>query len=214
MSNRYKVKCLFLIVLLIGISFSMGCALGVTRVKIDHDPLTRIENKKEGNILVSQFKDVRTKEKEYIGNKRNMYGIVMGHVGAEPGVNLTEILTKYFAESLVEAGYKVEAMKEAKPVEESQKIKFDAIMDGEIIEFWMDLYMAVWHKVTVRLTAQHPDSKEVLWEKVIHGEQKNVLMWGVASEFEQVIRQALTKALNKAASEFASDEFTKAVKGK
>lgn len=214
MTRQCKAKCLFLIILLIGISFSMGCAVGVTRVKINHDPCTRIENKKEGNILVNQFKDVRPQKKEYIGNKRNMYGMVLGHIGTEPGVSLTEILTKYFVESLTEAGYKVTVMEEAKPAEESQKKEFGAIIDGEIIEFWMDLYMAVWHKVTVKLTAKQADSKEVLWEKVIHGEAKNVLWAGATSEYEKVIRQALTKALNNAASEFASDEFDKAIKGK
>lgn len=78
----------------------------------------------------------------------------------------------------------------------------------------MDLYMAVWHKVAVKLMAKHPDSKEFLWEKVINGEEKNVLWVGATSEYEKVIRQALTKALNRAASEFASDEFVKAIKGK
>lgn len=214
MSNQCKVKCLLLIILLIGGSFLMGCALGVTRVIVNHDQLNRIENKKEGNILVNQFKDVRPQVKEYIGNKRNMYGMVLGHIGPEPGVSLTEILTKYFAEALTEAGYIVVVMKEAKPSEESQKIKYDAMIDGEIIEFWMDLYMAVWHKAAVKLMAKHPDSKESLWEKVVHGEEKNVLWWGATSEYEKVIRQALTKALNRAASEFASDEFAKAIKPK
>ena len=49
---------------------------------------------------------------------------------------------------------------------------------------------------------------------MIHGEAKNVLWAGATSEYEKVIRQALTKALNNAASEFASDEFDKAIKGK
>jgi hypothetical protein len=214
MANQYKVKCLFLIVFLIGISFLMGCALGVTRVKINHDPLARIENKKEGNIIINQFKDVRPQAKEYIGNKRNMYGMVMGHIGPETGASLTEILTKYFTEALTEVGYKVVGMQEGKPAEESEKIKFDTMIDGEILEFWLDLYMAVWHKVTVKLIARHMDSKEILWEKVIHGEQKNVLWLGATSEYEQVIRQALSRALDKAISEFGSDEFAKAIKGK
>jgi hypothetical protein len=105
-------------------------------------------------------------------------------------------------------------MKEAKMPDGAEKIKFDAMFEGEIVEFWMDLYMAVWHKVGVKLTAKRPDSKEVLWEKVIHDEDKNVLWIGATAEYEKVIRQALTKALNKAASEFASDEFFKTIKGK
>jgi hypothetical protein len=192
----------------------MGCAFGVTRVKIDHDPLARVENKKEGNILVSPFKDMRAQEKEYIGNKRNGLGMVLGHIGTEAEVNLTEILTKYFAEALTEAGYSVTIMKEMKVPEGSQITKFDATLDGEIIDFWMDLYMAVWHSVGVRLTVKQPVSKEVLWQQLIQGEQKNVLWVGATAEYEKVMREALTKALNNAISEFASNEFEKAVKGK
>jgi len=214
MSIQCKVKCLFLIVFLVGVSFLMGCALGVTRVNVSYDLLSRIENKKEGNILINEFKDVRPQQREYIGNKRNMYGMVLGHIGTEPGVSLTGLLTRYFAESLREAGYKTVVMKEAKMPEGSEQIKFDAMLEGEIVEFWMDLYMAVWHKVGVKLTAKHPDSKEVLWEQVIYGEDKNVLWVGATAEYEKVIRQALTKALNRAASEFASDEFFKKIAGK
>jgi hypothetical protein len=49
---------------------------------------------------------------------------------------------------------------------------------------------------------------------LIQGENKNVLWVGATAEYEKVIRQALTKALNNAISEFTSDEFVKAVKGK
>ncbi len=56
MANQIKVRCIFLPILLIFISLTMGCALGVTRVKISHDPLNRVENKKEGNILVTNLK--------------------------------------------------------------------------------------------------------------------------------------------------------------
>jgi hypothetical protein len=212
MANQSKIKCLLLLLFLGVVSLSMGCALGVTRVKLSHDPLNRIENKKDGNILVTQFKDVRPQTKEYIGNKRNMYGMVLGHIGTEQGVSLTETLTNYFAEALREAGYSVVIAKASKPVEESGKTKFDAMLDGEISEFWMDLYMAVWHKVSVKLTVKNPDSNQTLWEKAIQGDQKNVLKWGTTSEYQQVIQLALTKALNNAASEFASEEFSKVLK--
>lgn len=214
MENQNKVRCIFVPIFLIFISLSMGCAVGVTRVKISHDPLNRVENKKEGNILVNEFQDVRRQAKEYVGNKRNMYGMVLGHIGPEQGVSLTEVLTNYFVESMQEAGYTVVVSKKTNAPEELEKMKFDAMIDGEIIEFWLDLYMAVWHYNTTKLTARHPDSKEVLWEKVIHGEEKNALWIGATSEYEKVIRQSLTKALNKAASELASEDFSKAVRGK
>jgi len=190
--------------------FAGGCALGTTKVNIAHDSLDRIENKKTGNILVNQFVDKR-KDTQYIGNKRNMLGVVMGHIGTKEGVKLEVLLTNYFAEALKEAGYNT-VIQEAQTASTPSQVKFDAIIEGEIAEFWLDLYVAVWHKVGVKVKAIAPTSQNVLWEKDISGEETNVLLIGATSEYEKVIRQALTKALNQAAKEFASDEFYKSIK--
>ena len=198
--------CLLLVLFAL---FTSGCAIGVTRVKLDHDPLARVENKREGTILVEPFKDVRPQAKEYIGNKRNMYGMVLGHIGTEVGVNLTEILTRYFAEAIREAGYTVVIGKGTKAAEGQGN--FDAMVEGEILTFWMDLYMAVWHKVGVKVMVKNPEGK-ILWEATVSGEETNALWIGATGEYEKVIRQAVTKALNRAASEFASEPFYQAVK--
>jgi hypothetical protein len=204
-TNRiFKFACFALSAIILG-----GCAIGVTRVKLDHDPLARVENKREGTILVEQFKDVRPKAKEYIGNKRNMYGMVLGHIGTEEGVNLTEVLTRYFAEALREAGYTVEIGKGSKAAKDQEK--FDAMVEGEILTFWMDLYMAVWHKVGVKVMVKNPEGK-ILWEATVSGEETNVLWIGATGEYEKVIRQAITKAMNRAASEFASEPFYRTIK--
>lgn len=190
--------------------FTGCCALGVTRVSVTHEPLDHIENKKEGNILVKQFVDKR-KDTQYIGNKRNMFGMVMGHIGTEEGVKIEVLLTKYFAEALKEAGYNA-VIQEAQSAGIPSQVRFDATVDGEIVEFWLDLYMAVWHKIGVKVKALDPVNQNVLWEKDIRGEEKNVLWIGATSEYEEVIRQALTKTLNQAAKEFTSDEFYKTIK--
>lgn len=70
-----------------------GCAVGITRVKLEHDPLNPVAQKREGTILVKEFKDIRTQEKSYIGNKRNMFGMVLGHIGPEENVRLTKVIT-------------------------------------------------------------------------------------------------------------------------
>lgn len=207
--RKLNSKVALTFVILISILGS-GCALGITKINVTHDPLERVENKKEGNILVRQFTDKR-KDTQYIGNKRNIYGMVLGHIGLKEGTKLEVLLTTYFAEALREAGYNAVIL-ESQSTDMSSPVKFDAILDGEIIEFWLDLYFAVWHKVGVKVRAISPISQIVLWEKDIRGEQTNVLIFGIPSEFEKVISQALTKALNQAAKEFSSDEFYNAIK--
>lgn len=206
--KQYTISKIALVVFLA--LFAGGCAIGTTRVHIAHEAFDRIEKKREGNVLVKQFTDKRT-DPQHIGNKRNMYGMVLGHIGTEEGVKLEALLTTYFAEALKEAGYNA-VIQEAQVTDIPNLVKFDAIIEGEILEFWLDLYMAVWHKVDVKVKAIDPTSQNVFWEKDIRGEQKNVLWVGATSEYAKVISQALTKTLNQAAKEFASDDFYRAMK--
>ncbi len=206
--KQYTISKIALVVFLA--LFAGGCAIGTTRVHIAHEAFDRIEKKREGSVLVKQFTDKR-KDTQYIGNKRNLYGMVLGHIGTEEGVKLEVLLTTYFADALKEAGYNA-IIQETQVTSIPNLIKFDAIIEGEILEFWLDLYMAVWHKVDVKVKAINSRTQKVFWEKDIQGEQKNVLWVGATSEYEKVINQALTKALNQAAKEFASDEFYRTMK--
>src|SRR5689334_8452390 len=95
-----------LLVVLLMAFVTGGCALGTTRLDVTHDPLTQVVQKKKGNVVVEPFTDART-EKEFIGNKRNGFGMVVGHIGMPENTKLEVLLTKYFAEALTEAGYDV-----------------------------------------------------------------------------------------------------------
>ena len=192
--------------------FTTGCVLGVTKAKVNHNQLDHVENKKEGNILVKQFTDGR-KDTQYIGNKRNAFNAVMGHIGTEEGVKLEVLLTKYFAEALKEAGYNA-VVQEPGSADKTSQVKFDALLDGEILEFWMDMYWSAWHVVTVKVKAVNLATKNILWEKEIRGEGKIDTCFGTKSEYENVINLALTKALNQAVKEFSSEEFHKTIKEK
>lgn len=187
-----------------------GCALGVTKVDVAHSPLAGEMTKREGTILVKQFTDGRQPgHRESIGNKRNGFGMVLGSIGTQDGVNLDALLTKYFAEALQHAGYTVVLQTSASGAGDRA---YDAALQGEIKEFWLDLYMMTWHSVDVTLTLKDKTETHVLWERDIRGERTNVLWIGASSEFERVIRQALDVALDQAAKEFASTEFQDAVK--
>jgi len=187
-----------------------GCAIGTTKVSVNHAPIIKIESKKEGNLLVKRFTDKRPVT-AFIGNKRNGYGMVVGNIGLQDGILLEDLLTQYFAEALREAGYNAVIDKDRQQFPQ-QNIKFDAVIDGQIVEFWLDLYMAVWHRVGVVIRVLDPDSNKVLWENIMEGAEKRVLWIGATGEYERIIREALTKALNRAAEEFASDRFQQAIK--
>ncbi len=209
MLQKVRNHILYLAVLVIFVS---GCALGVTRVEIKHEPINPAANKKKGNIIIKQFVDKRKdiKSPDYIGNKRNMYGMVLGHIGTKEGEKLEVILTKYFAEALEAAGYNT-FIAAPQSTDVPAQVKFDAMVESEILDFWLDLYMAVWHKVGVKVKATKLPNLDIIWEREIRGEQSNVLWIGATGEFEKVISQALTKALEQAVTEFSSDDFYKVI---
>lgn len=208
-NNRYS-WAIFVLGAMLTLTAS-GCAIGTTRVKISHAALDDVKIQREGNILVKRFTDAREDEKKpYIGNKRNMYGMVLGHIGVEEGVELDMELTGYFVEALRAAGYNAsldESNGEAPPNASGYKVA----LTGEIQEFWLDLYMAVWHTVKVTPKLVSIDSGETLWETEIEASESNTLWVGARGKYEKVINQATTMALNKAAEEFASEEFHKHV---
>lgn len=200
-------------IVLLGLSAILiaGCALGTTSLQVTHDPLERIEPRRQGNIQIRPFIDKRKENHEYIGNKRNGFGMVLGHVGLTEGVKLENLLTGYFAEALKEAGYTTVIQDPASAATQNE-IKFDAVVEGEIMEFWLDLYMKVWHNMEVKTRAIQPITQTVLWENTVKADQSNMLWLGVTGEFEKVIRESVTKALNQAARDYASDKFQQAIR--
>lgn len=186
-----------------------GCAVGTTRVIIAPDPLERIEKKAQGTLLVRSFVDQRA-NKDYIGNKRNGFGMVLGHIGLMEGTSLEGLLTESFARALREVGYQVVMEDASRPVAITPT--WDAVLDGEIREFWLDLYMAVWHYMDVDVKLRDPSLRQVLWEKTFHGEKKNILWIGARAEYEKVINASLTDTLNEAAKAFAAEDFTRVMR--
>ncbi len=186
--------------------FSTGCAVGPTIVKVNHEPINKVSNKKEGKILIKTFIDKREDgHKEHIGNKRNTYGMVLGWIDSNDKIE--NVLTKYFAEALREAGYEV-SITTVLPENISD---YDALIEGNILDFWLDLYMMVWHSVLIEIKIVDNISLKPVWQKEFKGDESNVLWLGIISEYEQVISEALTEALNKAVDEFSSEEFYKII---
>lgn len=185
-----------------------GCAFGVTNLRVAHSPLKQIADKKSGTLIVRTFVDNRKQDKQYIGTKRNGFGMALGDFGIRDGKHVDALVTEYFVEALQAAGYTAIIQDKGTP---ASNVGQTGIVEGQINEFWLDLYMATWHKVDVLVRLKDKSDQKVLWEKNIKGGEANVLWIGVNSEFEKVIRQALDQALNRAAQEFASDEFYQAI---
>ena len=209
--NKKHNACLGAVLMMLLVFIISGCAIGTTRLVVTHDPLASVANKKQGTILVKLFADKRKEQDlDIIGNKRNGFGMVLGHVGMQEGVKLDALMTKYFADALNAAGYNTVVQDaQSAPVPGAQ---YDAIVTGQIKEFWMDLYMKVWHKVDINTQALNATTQAVVWEKRVEGDESNVLWVGATGEYEKVVAAALTKALNQAAQAYASDDFSTAIK--
>lgn len=195
--------------------FSIGC-VGAVPIYIAHEPLNPVENKKDGRILIKQFvskvessgsiifvgsEEEKIRQKRQSEKRKESQRVSMGM-----------LITNFFAEALEEAGYKVVFQEEQSAGSQNQ-VKFDAIVTGEIWGFNIEkkeftFYSKLWVKVEVL----DPVNQKVLWRKQFIGEETNANWTGEVVEFNKVIRQAATKALNQAVTEFASDEFYKTIK--
>ena len=200
-------RYLSILVIVILAVFLNGCA---DTLKVTHDPLAQVENKKEGNILVKEFKDSRDPSFiEHIGRERNGWGMVIYTYDSRDRIE--PLLTGYFAEALREAGYSV-VVEGTQGKSIPPDFKADAIIEGEILVFWIDAFVQIWQDISISVKALEKDTNKILWEKKIVSEETSYIGRGKLSNFEKVINKALTNALNEAAKDFASDEFYRSIK--
>ena len=186
-----------------------GCAIGTTRVRVYHRELSSASKTRQGKILVKRLVDKRdAKQQPYIGNKRNGFGMVLGHYAVADG-QLEDVLTRHFADALSKAGYEAQVDAGGAPAGDAQ---CDAILEGDIDEFWLDMYMRVWHKVSVALRAKNPKTGDVLWTGRAEGNSNNMLWLGINAEIERAIADALTPALDSAVQSFGSEQFYGSIK--
>ncbi len=201
-------RLFILAILAVLLMLASGCAIGATVVKVEHEPLKKTSVKREGKVAVTTFADKREEgHREHIGNKRNTYGMVLGWVDSDGEIE--EIITGYFADVLKKTGYEVSTVT---TLPEDASSKYDVIIEGEVLDFWLDIYMAVWQDLTIRIRVLDSATLKILWQKDFSSEETNVSWFELKSDYETVIREALTKALNMAVDEFSSEEFYNIIK--
>lgn len=188
-----------------------GCAFGTTEVGVAHSPLSATPPSGPDVILVQPFVDDRpTDHRNFIGNKRNGFGGVLGHLGTPDGVRLEDVLTRAFVDALQHAGYRATLLaKGSAPVQ-----PYTAVLQGSIQEFWTDMYPGTWlwqvvNTMDVRLVLKDPAGARSLWDRKIHGENEPV---AVTDGFDKGVRASIDVALDHASKEFASPAFKDALK--
>ncbi|MCA1964871.1 MAG: hypothetical protein LDL31_13080, partial [Prosthecobacter sp.] len=195
MKNIYRISLAILSAALLS-----NCALGTTQINVSHSPLQPAPVQRSGTIIVKPFTDSRkVDDKKSIGNKRNGYGMVLGGFATQGGRTVAEIMTEHVADALRAAGY--QAVVEGASGSSSS----GTVLEGDVYEFWLDMFTACWHNVGVDVSLKKGSS--VVWRKKFDGSETNVLWVGLNSEIEKVVRQALDKALNAAVKEFSSADF-------
>jgi hypothetical protein len=130
--------------------------------------------------------------------------MVLGGFAVKGGKTVAQTVTDHVADALRAAGYNA-------VVEGSGSAPGAPVLEGDVHEFWLDLFMATWHNVGIDLKLKNR-SGAVVWQKKVEGSETNVLWIGLNAEIEKVIRQAVNKALNQAVKEFASDDFASKAK--
>jgi len=181
----------------------VNCALGTSKIQVSHSPLPAAGTRRAGTIYVRQFTDSRkVEDKSQIGNKRNGFGMVLGHMAIKGEKSVAQVMTDYVADALRSAGYHV--------VEGQGGGAGNVVLEGDVYEFWLDLYAAIWHNVGLDLKLKRSGS--VAWQKRIDAKETNVLWLGLPGESRTVVREAIDSALKKAVKEFSSASFAAAAR--
>lgn len=185
-----------------------GCTLSPKPMTISHRQLKPVIQQRQGDLLVRPLIDKRA-QTQYVG--RMVYTKMGGtayYFETTKGDRLDVLLTQYFVEALQNAGYSA-VLDTSTPGSPLSEAKYDAIISGEIVEFWMDNYLhypSTVFRVAVRVQANSPDAQKVLWEKLIEGTDRHIDgSW--ESLTEPFVRHGVTDVLNRFAWEFASDDF-------
>ena len=182
----------------------VNCAIGTSKIQVAHSPLPAATTQRAGTIYVRQFTDSRkVEDKSQIGNKRNGFGMVLGYMAIKGGKSVAQVMTDCVADALRSAGYHV-------VVEGQGGGAGNAVLEGDVYEFWLDLYAAIWHNVGLDLKLKR--SGAVAWQKRIDAKETNVLWLGLPGESRTVVREAIDSALKKAVQEFNSARFAAAVR--
>jgi len=178
----------------------VNCALGTSKVQVSHSPLPTATTHHAGTIHVRPFTDSRKLEdKTLIGNKRNGFGMVLGHTAIKGGKSVAQVMTDYVADALRASGYNVVVGAGG-----------GTELDGDVYEFWTDLYAAIWHNVGMELKLRRNGS--VVWQKRIDAKETNALWLGLPGEGRMVVREAVDNVLKKAITEFNSPSFAGAAR--
>lgn len=204
--SSLKMHKLLRFLLLPCLAFTLSqCAVGTTKINVVHTPLPAASAQR-GTIYVKQFTDSRKVDNKItIGNKRNGFGMVLGTLAVKNKESVAEIMTGAVAEALRASGYQT-------VIEGSGTAPAHApVMEGDVYEFWMDLYTTTWHNVGVDLKLKNPSGK-IAWEKKVNGTKTNVLWLGLSEEFTKVMRQSIDAAKQEAVKEFSSESFAAAAK--
>lgn len=207
-----KSKCIVLIFCWSISAFLTGCAYGTSKVELSHSPLAPVMQKRSGTILIHQFTDKRTRDRAYIGTKRDGFGMPVGKIIIKDNKPLDLTMTRFFAEALEHAGYDIIIEPAGSNSASNNHTNIGAVLRGDIKEFWSDPYPTGWHDISISLELSDKEDQQVIWKKSIIGKNMRVVWIGKKSELEEVIRQAMDNALNNAAAQFTTDDFFQHVK--
>jgi hypothetical protein len=210
LSHSFIVRFLRLAACAFVFAVLSNCAFGTARISLTHDPLHKPHVKRQGTIMLERFIDERPFDKggEFIGNKRNGYGAVLGHVAVDSG-KVDSILTGFIAEALKNTGYTViDGTSQTNAATDATSVP---VLTGKIKECWMDMYMVANAEISIDVNLLTSDKKESLWKANLNGGKVNLLWWGIKSEFTNVFKGAVNFTLDSAQTKFSSEDFAKKV---
>jgi hypothetical protein len=192
--------------------FLGGCVSIPDSLEVARSPFEVATEKRKGTILVKPFVDNRKGSHQGIGALKDsgFLGIppypILHRYEVQEGLTVDGILTGFFVDALRHAGYEAELQNP----NNSQLVggdKFNAILEGEINEFWFEVVFNTSVEVNVDLKLLDKNGKEIVWEDNVEESRKELIWVRSDANIKRAIREALDNALALAIEKFTSEEF-------
>ncbi|CAN2040021.1 putative Lipoprotein [Candidatus Magnetomoraceae bacterium gMMP-15] len=178
----------FVLVLAIGIL--EGCAIGNRHVALTYTPVEIQKSGSAKTVAIVKFKDKRYDQK--IGVVKNMYGMEMAQVLPQDP-NIDGWISNAFERELSSAGYNMQKVLNA------SDSNAEYVLSGEIRKVFIDMYMNYNGEIITDVLVKK--NGNTILEKSFLGHSKKFALTGTASEYEEVLREALRDLMKKAVPE-------------
>lgn len=167
-------------------------------------------------VAIKKAKDIRS-DTARIGSMRTYWGYVYFSILLEKDFVLSNLFTENLIHCFELAGFEVIPFGESEATPTTDKEAFKAVIDSEIISFWIVLnldYPYLPGSVTFKVGLYEPKTNREIWSKMITGKAGSFSILRTRATYEKVINLAYVDAMRNLYKTISDETFSQLLQQK